>query len=137
MTLSAYSATAKHYALVKSGVVEAFIQEEPEFDHTLVVAGSTKVEYQESDNLQIGSTWDGSTWGNKVGRDLTADEHLDMLRTERNSRLTKTDWTQNSDVPEATRTMWQAYRQSLRDLPANTADPTIWNVTWPTEPTQN
>ena len=135
MTLSAYSATAKHYALVKNGVVEAFIQEEPEFDHTLVVDGSTKVEYQDSDRLKIGSTWDGSTWGNLNGTDLSAADHLAMLRKERNSKLTKCDWTQNGDVPSETQTKWQAYRQSLRDLPANTADPTIWNVTWPTEPT--
>ena len=27
---------------------------------------------------------------------------------------------------------WKTYRQALRDLPANTADPT--NITWPEEP---
>jgi len=52
------------------------------------------------------------------------------LRAERNDRLAATDWWGVSD-----RTMSDAetvYRQSLRDLPANSADPA--NPTWPTSP---
>lgn len=64
---------------------------------------------------------------------------LTEVREKRNAKLTKTDWTQNSDVPEATRTKWTAYRQSLRDLPAD-ASKFSMNlngdvvITWPTEP---
>tara|TARA_B100001996_G_C18302746_1_gene455316 strand:+ start:224 stop:568 length:345 start_codon:yes stop_codon:yes gene_type:complete len=53
------------------------------------------------------------------------------LRNDRDRLLTNTDWTQNADVPESTRTKWQSYRQALRDVPQQ-ADP--FNVTWPTEP---
>ena len=53
------------------------------------------------------------------------------IRRERNGRLERTDWTQNADVPTATKTKWQAYRQALRDVPSQ-SDP--FNVTWPTEP---
>ncbi len=56
------------------------------------------------------------------------------LRIERNSRLQMCDWTQCTDsslLPEK-KQAWVAYRQALRDLPANTQDPT--NVNWPTPP---
>ena len=52
------------------------------------------------------------------------------LREERNIKLTETDWYANSDVTMSND--MKTYRQALRDLPANTADPT--DVTWPTKP---
>ena len=42
------------------------------------------------------------------------------------------DWTQSRDVTLTNDSDWQTYRQTLRDLPANTADPK--NPTWPTKP---
>jgi|TARA_R110000803_G_scaffold1153_1_gene3803 hypothetical protein len=54
----------------------------------------------------------------------------ESLRFERNELLTETDWMAASD-----RTMSDAeavYRQTLRDLPANTDDPS--NPIWPTKP---
>ena len=57
---------------------------------------------------------------------------LANLRHIRDQLLAETDWTQNPDVPESTRTKWVSYRQALRDLPANTSDPS--NPTWPTTP---
>ena len=77
---------------------------------------------------------------NKIA-ELDAAEPMKLLREERDKRLLETDWTQNPDVPDATKTKWQAYRQALRDLPA-TADPKLTSnynldltsVTWPTKP---
>ena len=56
------------------------------------------------------------------------------LRRERNIKLVETDWTQSPDSPmtDETKDDWKTYRQALRDLPANTDDPT--DITWPTEP---
>lgn len=56
------------------------------------------------------------------------------LRTQRNSLLTSSDWTQSADSPldNETKAKWVTYRQALRDLPANTSDPA--NPTWPEEP---
>jgi hypothetical protein len=52
------------------------------------------------------------------------------VRDERDRLLAETDWWAVSD---RTMTAEQiTYRQELRDLPANTADPL--NVTWPTKP---
>jgi len=59
---------------------------------------------------------------------------MQELRTERNKRLSQCDWvatrafTTNTPVPDE----WKAYMQALRDLPANTEDPSI--PTWPQEP---
>lgn len=64
-----------------------------------------------------------------------------ILRRERDRLLSESDWTQMPDVPEATRTAWQTYRQALRDLPStatpvmdNTTELCIGGVTWPTKP---
>ena len=55
---------------------------------------------------------------------------MEELRVERNKRLAETDWWAASD---RTMTAEQtAYRQALRDLPANTADP--FNPVWPVKP---
>ena len=52
------------------------------------------------------------------------------LRTKRDQLLHDTDWWASSDlsITEDQTT----YRQALRDLPANTADPT--DITWPEKP---
>ena len=57
------------------------------------------------------------------------------LRLDRNRRLVACDWTQLTDAPldAATVDEWRTYRQALRDVPQDTADPTT--VVWPDEPT--
>lgn len=52
------------------------------------------------------------------------------LRRERNKRIQETDYLALSDVTLSDE--MRAYRQALRDLPANTSDPA--NPTWPTKP---
>jgi hypothetical protein len=56
------------------------------------------------------------------------------LRTERNSILKDSDWSQLSDAPltSSQKTAWVTYRQALRDLPANTEDPK--DITYPLPP---
>ena len=53
------------------------------------------------------------------------------LRETRNDFLVQSDWTQVSDAP-VDADAWKTYRQTLRDLPANTADPA--SPSWPTKP---
>ena len=52
------------------------------------------------------------------------------LRQQRNELLAETDYFGMPDVTMSDE--MKAYRQALRDLPANTADPT--NPVWPTKP---
>ena len=63
---------------------------------------------------------------------IEPDKALNDLRISRNRRLLASDWTQSRDVTLSNDADWKTYRQALRDLPANTSDPT--NPTWPTKP---
>jgi predicted DNA binding CopG/RHH family protein len=62
--------------------------------------------------------------------DFETEVAWERLREERNIRLSETDWMTVSDRTASAEQL--AYRQALRDLPANTTDPA--NPTWPTEP---
>ena len=57
-----------------------------------------------------------------------------MVRMERNSKLSQSDWTQTSDSPltDEKKAEWAAYRQELRDLPSKHSK--VSEVVWPTPP---
>ena len=66
---------------------------------------------------------------------------MDVLRSIRDGLLYQTDWRMTSDYQGADVEDWKAYRQQLRDVPANNPNPTwdedtgeLGNVNWPTEP---
>ena len=63
-------------------------------------------------------------------------ENMANLRKDRNNRLAASDIAVLPDrwaiMNDDTKTAWSNYRQTLRDLPANTSDPA--NPTWPNEP---
>ena len=67
-------------------------------------------------------------------QELIDAQPLKELRQERNRRLAEVDWvviratSTDTPVPEE----WKTYMQALRDLPANTEDPT--NPVWPVQP---
>lgn len=83
--------------------------------------------------------------GEPIGKAIEVDEALKAsiqaaeadakawadLRAQRDALLTATDPTQLPDHP-ADSAAYAIYRQALRDLPANTVDPS--NPTWPEEP---
>jgi len=59
------------------------------------------------------------------------DRIMDELRSQRDSLLKSSDWTQVPDAP-VDQAAWATYRQQLRDLPASTTDPS--NAVWPERP---
>ena len=63
-------------------------------------------------------------------RDVLPVEQMKELRRQRNQLLTETDYLALGD--QTMTAEMQAYRQALRDLPANTEDPA--NPVWPTKP---
>lgn len=63
-------------------------------------------------------------------RDVLPVEQAAALRRERNRLLSETDYLALSDATLTDE--MRTYRQALRDLPANTADPA--NPVWPTKP---
>ena len=62
--------------------------------------------------------------------DKTDEEVAAEVRTERNVKLTVTDWTAFSDVTMSD--AMETYRQALRDVPAQDGFPNI--ITWPEAP---
>ena len=64
-------------------------------------------------------------------RDVLPGLQLEQLRRERNRLLAETDYLGLPDLGGFSAEM-TAYRQALRDLPANTTDPA--NPVWPTKP---
>jgi len=66
-----------------------------------------------------------------VNDEAIRDQEFKALRRDRDRLLAETDWWVFPDSPDATAEQL-AYRQALRDLPANTADPA--NPVWPTKP---
>ena len=63
-----------------------------------------------------------------------SDEASLKFRGQRDLLLAASDWTQMPDSPlsDSKKQEWAIYRQSLRDLPANTLDPS--NPSWPSQP---
>lgn len=63
-----------------------------------------------------------------------SDEATLKFRGQRDLLLAASDWTQMPDSPlsDSKKQEWAIYRQSLRDLPANTLDPS--NPSWPSQP---
>ena len=53
------------------------------------------------------------------------------IRTERDAKLTESDWTQVADAP-VDQAAWATYRQALRDIPSQAGFPN--EVIWPVEP---
>ena len=62
--------------------------------------------------------------------EVAAEQALNALRNQRNRLLTETDYLALSD--QTLTAEMAAYRQALRDLPANTTDPA--NPVWPVKP---
>jgi len=60
-------------------------------------------------------------------------EQAKSVRESRDQKLKDSDWTQVADAP-VNKEDWAAYRQALRNLPAQEGFP--WTVTYPTEPTE-
>ncbi len=105
---------------------------EEEFNSTFVRVefddNGVPVEYRNPSDFPV-------TWQQIVDKktELESSRELEWrdVREERNGLLCECDWTQFPDVPEATRTAWQPYRQALRDITTQ-SDPS--NITWPTKP---
>ena len=53
------------------------------------------------------------------------------VRTQRNEKLSGSDWTQVADSP-VDKTIWATYRQALRDITAQSGFP--YTITWPDAP---
>ena len=53
------------------------------------------------------------------------------IREIRNQLLQECDWTQLGDIPNETKSLWQTYRQQLRDF---TSQENPFSIIWPVKP---
>ena len=58
-------------------------------------------------------------------------EAAKAVRSDRDKRLSDTDWTQVADAP-VDKAAWATYRQALRDVPTQAGFP--YDITWPGKP---
>ena len=58
-------------------------------------------------------------------------EQAKNIRSDRDKRLSDTDWTQVADAP-VDKAVWATYRQALRDVPTQAGFP--YDITWPSKP---
>jgi hypothetical protein len=70
-------------------------------------------------------------WNSPIVENADTEQQFDYVRTVRNAELAATDWTQVADST-ADKAAWATYRQKLRDLPAQNADPK--KIVFPTRP---
>jgi hypothetical protein len=68
---------------------------------------------------------------NPLFPDATNDQLVDQIRLWRKTELADCDWTQVADS-QVDKEAWATYRQALRDLPAQNADPR--KIVFPSRP---
>jgi hypothetical protein len=61
-------------------------------------------------------------WDLRILENANTEQQFDYVRKVRNAELAATDWTQLADST-ADKAAWATYRQALRDLPTQNADP--------------
>jgi hypothetical protein len=70
-------------------------------------------------------------WDSSLVVDYDIEQQFLYVRNIRKAELFATDWTQVADAP-VDKAAWATYRQQLRDLPTQNADPK--KIVFPTRP---
>ena len=70
-------------------------------------------------------------WESLIVENSDLEQQFDYVRVVRNAELAASDWTQVADST-ADKAAWAAYRQALRDLPSQNADPK--KIVFPSRP---
>lgn len=65
--------------------------------------------------------------------EMPAEWWVERMRLHRDRLLAKSDWTQAADDPTGNAAAWAAYRQQLRDAPANWEPAATWDAPDPPE----
>ena len=114
------------------GIFDAIESLRPGSNDTYCYAQDSDPKFSEWDTAKFGEPPTQDEIDAEVTRLNTDVYPMEYLRYVRNNLLQETDWMASSDVTISDD--WKTYRQQLRDLPANTTDPS--NPTWPTKPSQ-
>ena len=114
--------------LAGNQLVRVVVADAPQYDE------ATQIAVRNNQPSLVGDTWTIG-W---IVQELTQSEKdqklaakIASVRSQRNQKLTETDWTQVNDAP-VDKAAWATYRQALRDVPTQSGFP--WSVTWPAQP---
>jgi hypothetical protein len=125
--LSMYQGTEDN--LAGNELVRVVMEDEPSYDR------KTQAAVLNSQPSLVNGVW---TLGWSV-QSLSAEDQdekqarqASIVRHDRNSRLSESDWSQGKDISDSVSTAWATYRQALRDIPTQAGFP--WEVTWPAKP---
>jgi hypothetical protein len=107
-----------NYAIIEDNkVVNVVVSESALADNWIAV-----------DNVSVGYTYEnGEFKAPPVAPEILAEG----IRSQRDSLLTASDWTQVDDAP-VDKAAWATYRQSLRNVPQQDGFPT--SIVWPVKP---
>ena len=117
---------------ISNAILESFdvfpvaVVAQPSVDHTKNVIEKMPA-FQDGTWTQVWHVSDASAEEVQQRTDAKAAD----VRSERNAKLTNSDWTQVADAP-VDKDAWAAYRQALRDVTAQDGFP--WTIDWPKQP---
>ena len=89
----------------------------------------------DDEKVKIGWNYDDSKFTDIYDEKPATDEEIaSQVRSDRDSLLARSDWTQMPDsaLSDSKKKEWVAYRKSLRDIPSQSGFPK--EVTWPERP---
>ena len=89
----------------------------------------------DDEKVKIGWNYDDSKFTDIYDEKPATDEEIaSQVRSDRNSLLQQSDWTQMPDsaLSDSKKKEWIAYRKSLRDIPSQSGFPKT--ITWPDRP---
>jgi hypothetical protein len=114
--------------LAGNQLVRVVVADAPQYDE------ATQIAVRNNQPSLVGDTWTIG-W---IVQELTQSEKdqklaakIALVKSQRNQKLTETDWTQIDDAP-VDKAAWATYRQALRDVPTQSGFP--WDITWPAQP---
>lgn len=114
------------YAFINNGFLQDVVMTHPSI---LFSEGYAKQFVEVPDECFSGWTFDGTTYSPPPPE---TEEHRAMfIRSLRDEKLQKSDWTQMPDV-EIDKYQWIMYRKALRDISLQDGFP--WNINWPIAP---
>jgi hypothetical protein len=115
-------------------VLEA-LQADPVFEGPQAQPGRYQVAFRDGVEQQSDGKWYTKYSVADMDDETKAAKNVEQaknVRDDRNCRLADSDWTQGKDIADSVSTPWAAYRQALRDVPAQAGFP--WDIQWPNKP---
>ena len=92
-------------------------------------------------NSEVEPGWSFYADTNAFSKPVPQSAPMQIMRNQRNSKLSRSDWRMQSDYPYDDQEEWKTYRQALRDMTSQTPrwndDGILVGIEWPTDPDGN